>query len=76
VPPLRGGMEKIMSKKLTKVQQEQMVVEIACNMETMSEEEFDYLYNQLDVDYQMQVDDDVREFADNAVGDEHWDSDE
>lgn len=34
------------------------------------------LYNQLDVLHQMQVDDAIREFADAAIGDEHWDSDD
>ncbi|MBM7094803.1 hypothetical protein JSY36_03450 [Bacillus sp. H-16] len=45
------------------------------DMETMDENEFENLYNQLDVDYQLYVDRAVREFADFAVGSEHWDSD-
>lgn len=45
-------------------------------METMDENDFDYLYNQLDADYQLYVDRAVREFADAAVGSEHWDSDD
>ncbi|MGM8213424.1 hypothetical protein ACLIBH_11670 [Virgibacillus sp. W0430] len=45
--------------------------------ETGTEDDFnENLYNQLDVDHQMQVDTAIREFADHAVGDEHWDSDE
>ena len=61
--------------KLSKRDQDQIVVQLAVNIETLSEEEFDELYDQLDVDHQMEVDADVRQFADNAVGDEHWDSD-
>lgn len=45
-------------------------------METMDENDFETLYNQLDADYQLNVDRAIREFADFAVGSEHWDSDE
>ena len=34
------------------------------------------IYNQLNIYDQDEVDDAVREFADQAIGDEHWDSDE
>lgn len=64
-----------MSSGLSKDEQDQIVVDLAVGIETLSEEEFEDLYNQLDVDHQMEVDQDVREFADSAVGDEHWDSD-
>ena len=41
------------------------------------EEEFDEdLYNQLDEWHKMQVDDAITEFANGAVGSDHWDSDE
>ena len=56
-------------------EQDEIVTELAVNVETLSEEEFDHLYRQLDIDHQLQVNENVREFADNAVGDEHWDSD-
>ncbi len=39
------------------------------------EDEIDALYDQLDAEHRSQVDDMIREYADNAVGDEHWDSD-
>lgn len=61
---------------LSDIEQEQIVVDLAVGVETLSEEEFDDLYGQLDVDHQMQVDENLREFANNAVGDEHWDSDD
>lgn len=64
-----------MSSGLSKDEQDQIVVDLAVGVETLSEEEFDDLYQQLDVDHRMEVDQDIREFADNAVGDEHWDSD-
>lgn len=62
-------------RKLTKAQQDGIVGELAEGMESLSEEEIDDLYNQLDVARQMEVDQSIREFADNAIGSEHWDSD-
>ncbi|WP_164492617.1 hypothetical protein [Streptomyces sp. CNQ-509] len=56
-------------------QQDAIVMELAVNVETLSEEEFEHLYRQLGSDHQSQVNDNVREFAANAIGDEHWDSD-
>lgn len=38
------------------------------------EDEVDTVYDQLDAEHRSQVDDMIREYADNAVGDEHWDS--
>ena len=46
------------------------------NLEELDEEEFDQIYNKLDVYDRYEVDDAIREFADQAIGDEHWDSDE
>lgn len=56
--------------------QKRIVEKLIDNIEEMEEEEFEKLYDQLDVDYQIQVDKAIREFADAAVGSEHWDSDE
>ncbi|MEV7011980.1 hypothetical protein [Streptosporangium sp. NPDC051022] len=65
-----------MSKEpLSEDEQDAIVTELAVNVETLSEEEFEHLYRQLDIDHRIQVNDNVREFANNAVGDEHWDSD-
>jgi len=61
---------------LSSDEQDQIVVDLAVDVETLSDEEFEDLYDQLDVDHQMQVDDNLVEFANNAVGDEHWDSDD
>jgi hypothetical protein len=57
------------------VEQEETVVALISGMETMDEEEFEDLYNQLDDEHKMEVYEAIQEFAANAVGDEHWDSD-
>lgn len=61
--------------ELSKNEQDQIVVTLAVDGPSMEEEEFEALYEQLDIEHQMEVDQDVRDYADNAVGDEHWDSD-
>ena len=61
-----------MSKKLSKIQQEQIVVDLTVEMETMDENEFEDLYNQLDIEHQMQVDQAASGFADNAIGSSSW----
>ena len=65
-----------MPKKLSKGMQDQIVVELVTSMETMDSDEFEELYSQLDIDHQMDVDQSIREFANNAIGSEHWDSDD
>lgn len=60
---------------LSKDEQDTIVGELTTDIGSLSEQEFDALYNQLDVAHQLEVDQSIREFADNAVGDEHWDSD-
>ncbi|MDN3310633.1 hypothetical protein QWJ90_06795 [Microbacterium oryzae] len=62
--------------KLNKMQQDGIVVELLTEMGSLDEDEFDELYEQLDAEHQAEVDQGVREFADNAVGSEHWDSDD
>jgi hypothetical protein len=42
--------------RLTKAQQDGIVVELAVGLESLSEEEFEDLYGQLDVEHQMEVD--------------------
>lgn len=53
-----------------------LVMELITSLETMDEDEFDEKFEQLDDYDQMVVQDAIRDFADNAIGDEHWDSDE
>lgn len=60
--------------KLSKAEQDQMVVDLDPN--TMDEEEYAEIYDQLDVKHQMQADEDTRNFANNAVGSDTWDSDD
>lgn len=62
--------------KLNKIQQEQQVIELCCSFETMSEDIFNDLYNELDSYHQIQVDDAMVEFANNAIGSEYWNSDD
>ncbi len=62
--------------RLSNDEQDGIVAELGEGIETLSEEEFEALYDQLDVEHQMEVRESIREFADNAVGSEHWDSDE
>lgn len=45
-------------------------------METMDTDVFEKLYDRPDVDRQIEVDESIREFANNAVGCDYWDSDE
>jgi hypothetical protein len=63
--------------RLSKAAQDEIVGELAVAMSgpELTEDEFDALYNQLDAEHQMAVRDSIRDFADNAVGTEHWDSD-
>lgn len=65
-----------MSDELSSDEQDNLVGELAEGIESLSDEEFDERYEQLDADHKMEVDQRVRAFADNAVGDEHWDSDQ
>ncbi|MFC8921715.1 hypothetical protein [Cellulosimicrobium sp. NPDC057127] len=64
-----------MAEGLSQDEQDTIVGELIEGIETLDEDESDALYDQLDADHQMRVDAAVRRFADNAVGDEHWDSD-
>jgi hypothetical protein len=62
-----------MAKKLKKAEQDEIVGQLAEGVETLPQQEFDELYDQLDAKHQTEVRDNIRAFADNAVGDEHWD---
>lgn len=64
------------TEPLSEEEQDAIVTELAVNVAALSEEEFEALYRQLDTEHQLRVDDNVRQFADNAVGNEHWDSDD
>ena len=46
------------------------------NMETLDSEVFEKLYGRLDVDHQIEVDESIGEFANNAVGCDYWYSDD
>ena len=55
---------------------EEEVMDLISNMETMDSDEFMERYEQLDANDKIIVDAAIREFAANAIGDEHWDSDD
>lgn len=61
--------------RLSNTEQNEIVNQLGAGLESLSEEEFDALYAQLDSNHQVEVNQEIREFADNAVGSEHWDSD-
>jgi hypothetical protein len=66
-----------MSKpRVSKAGQDDIVAELTGGFDTFDDpQEFEDLYDQLDSDHRVEVDQSLREFADSAVGDEHWDSD-
>ena len=51
------------------------MAELTGGFDSFEPQEFEDLYDQLDSDHRMEVDQSLREFVDSAVGDEHWDSD-
>jgi hypothetical protein len=61
--------------KLSNIEQNEIVNQLGAGLESLTEEEFDDLYDQLDSSHQTEVNQEIRTFADNAVGSEHWDSD-
>lgn len=69
----QNGITGPSEERLTEDQLDSIVMDLTTDIGSLSEEEFDGLYNQLDVDRQMEVDSAIRRFADNAVGDENWD---
>ena len=54
--------------ELSQDEQDQIVVQLAVEVETLPWEEFKELYDELDHEHKMEVDDNLAEFADNAVG--------
>ncbi|MGZ3140450.1 hypothetical protein ACVDFE_00235 [Lentzea chajnantorensis] len=64
------------TEPLSEDQQDALVVDLTVSLGTLPEEEFEQLYQQLDTEHQLLMDTKIREFADNAVGSEHWDSDD
>lgn len=61
--------------KLDRDEQDQIVDRLMVEIETMDSDEWEALRGQLDDEHQAQVDEEAREWANDAVGDEHWDSD-
>ena len=61
-----------MSGKLSKAEQDDIVVTLAVEVETLGSEEYEELYEQLDHDHKMEAQDHLAEWADDAVGDANW----
>lgn len=61
--------------RLSKIEQEELVVELCCNMETMDEDEYEEKKGMLSSKYRQEVEDAELDFADGAVGDSSWRSD-
>lgn len=61
--------------RLKSADQDQIVNRLIVEIETMDGDEWDQLREQLDARHRAQVDAEAREWADDSVGDEHWDSD-
>jgi hypothetical protein len=64
-----------MPEPVSQDEQDTIVGQIGEGLGAMDEDEIEALYHQLDAEHRLQVDDTIREYADNAVSDEHWDSD-
>jgi len=61
--------------QLSDDEQDGIVAQLGENVDSLDEDEFNALYEQLDDAHKRQVDDDLREYADNAVGSDDWDRD-
>jgi hypothetical protein len=61
--------------KLSRSEQESLAMELSAEGSVEPDDpSFDGLYDQLDADYQAEVDESFRTFANNAVGNDHWDT--
>lgn len=58
--------------ELSRVQQEQMILDVMSRIEEISDDELDEIRNELDDEYRDKLDDAIQQFADDAVGDSSW----
>ena len=56
--------------------QDKMVDEMIVNMEEYDSEKLTEMYEQLDEEHKEIMDEAIRNYADSAIGDENWDSDD
>ena len=54
---------------------QETVLDLITNMETMESDEFEEKFSSLDEDDQLSVREAMCDFAANAIGDDHWESD-
>lgn len=57
-------------------EQYSLMMELICDEGTMDYDDFERKYNSLDAEFREMVNDDLLDFADNAIGDPSWRSDE
>ena len=63
--------------ELSSDEQDELVLDIATRLDGgLDDDELDNAFEKLDAAHRAELGQAVREYADNAVGDEHWDSDE
>ena len=57
---------------MDRYEQDNLVVELSCEVETMDSDEWEGKYELLDAEHQMEVDESMEQFADDAIGDSSW----
>ncbi|WP_446039227.1 hypothetical protein [Streptomyces sp. SID1121] len=70
---LKRAVELLSMTQLSWDEQEQLVVELTTDIGSLTEGQFERRYKRLDKALQQDVDQAIREFADNAVGSDDWD---
>lgn len=58
------------------MKEQDIIAKLVNEVEELEDDEFEKMYSQLSVDGKNEIDDFLRDFADNAIGDPNWDSDE
>ena len=57
---------------MDRYEQDNLVVELCCEVESMDSDEWEVKYESLDIEHQMEVDESMEQFADDAIGDSSW----
>ena len=58
--------------RIERYEQDNLVVELCTEVEVMDRDEWQEKYDSLDIDHQIEVDESMDRFADNAIGDPIW----
>lgn len=65
-----------MSDPLSSDEQDEIVTDIVSRFDSLGDDELDEAFEKLDAEHSAELSSEVRNYADNAVGDPNWDSDE